>query len=54
MAEDLVLGVCFPKCKKKHSLREFPLDKVEVCGLCELEQEIKDFPSLPKAKEIFQ
>ena len=54
VAEDIVLGVFFPKCRKKHLPRECPLDKVEVCGLCELEHNIKDFPSLPKAKAVFQ
>ena len=52
--EYLVLGVLFPKCRKKHPLREFPLDKVEVCGLCELEQYTKYYPSLLKAKALFQ
>ena len=51
---DLVLGVFFPKCRKKHPLKEFPLDKVEVCGLCEFEHDTKDCPSLPKSKAIFQ
>ena len=54
MAKDPVLGVFFPKCRKKHPRRECPLDKVEVCGLCGLEHEIKDSPSLTKAKEVFQ
>ena len=50
MDEDLVLGVLFPKFTKKHPVREFPLDKVEVCGLCELENDTKGFPSCPKSK----
>ena len=54
VVEDLVLGVFFPKCIKKHTLRECLVDKVEVCGLYDLEHENKHFPSLPKAKEIFQ
>ena len=29
--EDLTLGVLCPRCKKKHPLKEFLLDKVEVC-----------------------
>ena len=53
VAEDLVLGVFCPKCRKKHSLKECPLDKAEVCGLCELEHDTKYFPSLLKAKEVF-
>ena len=53
VAEDLVLGMFFPKCRKKHHLKECPLDKEEVCGLCKLEHDFKDCPSLPKAKEVF-
>ena len=29
--EDLKLDVFFPKCRKKHPMKECPLDKVEVC-----------------------
>ena len=54
VAKDLVLGVFFPKCRKKHPLKECPLDKVEVCGLCELEHDTKYCPSLPKSKVVFQ
>ena len=54
VAEDMVLGLFFPKCRNKHPLREFPLDKVEVCGLCDLDHNTKDCPSLQKVKEIFQ
>ena len=52
--EDMVLGVFFPKCRKMHPLREFLLDKVEVCCLCDLDHDSKYFPSLPKVKEVFQ
>ena len=52
--EHMVLGVFFPKCRKRHPLREFLLDKVEVCGLCDLEHDTKYFPSMPKVKEVFQ
>ena len=54
MVKDLVLGVLFPKCIKKHLSRECPLDKVEVCGLCDLEHDTKYFPSLPNTKVFFQ
>ena len=54
LAKYLVLGVFFLNCIKKHSLREFPLDKVEVFVLCDLEHDTKYFPSLPKVKAVFQ
>ena len=53
MAGDLVLRLFYPKCKKKHPLKECPLDKVGVCGLCQLEHDTKYFPSLMKAKLVF-
>ena len=41
--QDLALGVFCPKCIKKHPLRECPLDKVEVCVLCDLDHDTKEF-----------
>ena len=52
--EDLVVGVFCPKCIKKHPLRECLLEKVEVCGMCDLEHETKYFPLLSKYKSFFQ
>ena len=40
--EDLTLGVFFPRCRKKHPLKECPLDKVEVCQLYELNHDMKE------------
>ena len=54
VAEDMVCGLSLPTCEKKNPLKECPLDKVEVCGLCELEEDTKYCPSLPKAKAVFQ
>ena len=48
--EDLTLGVFFPKCRKNHPLKECPLGKVEVCQLCELNHDTKEFPPLPQVK----
>ena len=50
--EDLTLGVFCPKCRKKHPMKEFPLDKVEVCQLYELNHDTKEFPSLPQVKVV--
>ena len=54
VVEDLALGVFCPRYKKKHPLREFPLDKVEVCHICELDHDTKECPSLPKVKAVLQ
>ena len=29
--DDLTLGIFFPKCRKNHPLKEFALDKIEMC-----------------------
>ena len=54
VVEDLTLGVFFPRCRKRHPLKECPLDKVEVCHLCELNHDTKECPSLPQVKEVLQ
>ena len=43
-----------PRCRKNHPLREYPLDKVEVCQLCELNHDMKECPSLPQVKAVLQ
>ena len=50
--EDLTLGVFCPKCRKKHPLKECPLDKVEVCHLFELNHDTKECSSLPQVKVV--
>ena len=52
VVEDLTLGVLCPKCRKNHPLKECPLDKVEVCQLCKLNHDTKEFHSLPQVKAV--
>ena len=52
--EDLALGVFRPKCRTKQLLRECPLDKVQEGGLCDLDHDTKECPSLLKVKTVFQ
>ena len=54
VVEDLTLGVFYPQCRKNHPLRESPLDKVEVCQMCELNHDMKECPSLPQVKVVLQ
>ena len=49
---ELTLDMFCAKCRNKHPLREFPLDKVEVCGICDLDHNTKDFTSLPRVKAV--
>ena len=50
----LTLVLFCPRCRKKHPLKECPLDKVEVCQLCELNHDTKECPSLPQVKAVLQ
>ena len=50
--EYLTLGVLCARCRKKHPLKECPLEKVEVWQLYELNDETKEFPSLPQVKAV--
>jgi hypothetical protein len=50
----LALSIFCFMCRKKNPLREFPLDHIEVCGICEQNHDNKSFPSLPELKEFYQ
>ena len=32
--EEQTMSIFCPKCRKKHLLRECPLDNIQVCGIC--------------------
>jgi hypothetical protein len=32
--EDATLTIFCPKCRKRHPLKEFPLDNIDLCGIC--------------------
>jgi len=44
--QDQVLSTFCPKCRKKHPLRECPLDNIHVCGLCTKNDAIDDCQKL--------
>ena len=50
------LAIFGPKCRKKHALRECPLDAkvVETCMICSESHETKNYPSIPRLKAVFQ
>ena len=52
--EDQALAIICPKCIKRHPLKSFPLDRVEVCLLCDQEHPTKDCPSLLGLKAIYE
>eukprot|EP00253_Pinus_taeda_P034750 PITA_34750 len=55
-AESEALAIFCSKCRKKHVLRECPLDAkvVETCVICSESHETKDCPSIPGLKAVFQ
>jgi hypothetical protein len=52
--ENPVLSIFCPKCRKRHPLRECPLDNVSVCAICTENHKTEDCPSLPGLQEIFK
>jgi len=50
--ENPVLSIFCPKCRKRHPLREYPLDNIFVCAICTENHKIEDCPSLPGLQEI--
>ena len=50
------LAIFCPKCRKKHALRECPLDAkiIETCMICSESHETKDCPSIPGLQAVFQ
>jgi hypothetical protein len=52
--ENPVLSIFCPKCRKRHPLRECPLDNVPVCAICTENHKTEDCPSLPGLQAIFK
>jgi hypothetical protein len=46
--ENATMCIFFPRCRRKHSSREFPLDNISVCGFCTEDHPTEKFPSLPE------
>jgi len=52
--ENVALSIFYPKCRKKHALRECPLDSIETCVICAENDNTKEFSSIPNIKAVFQ
>jgi len=52
-AEQNLVIFC-PRCRKKHSHKECPLDIVQTCAICIKEHATKNYPSLPGLKAVFK
>ena len=50
------LSIFCPKCRRKHLLREFPLDIKETnkCAICTENHATEKFPSIPGLKAILE
>ena len=48
------LAIFCPRCKKKHSHKECPLDVVQTCAICTKDHLTESCPSLPKLKAIYK
>jgi hypothetical protein len=52
--ENPILSIFCPKCRKRHPLRECPLDNISVCAICTENHKTEDCPSLPGLQAIFK
>jgi hypothetical protein len=52
--ENHVLSIFCSKCRKRHPLRECPLDNVSVCAICAEDHKTEDCPFLPGLQAIFK
>jgi hypothetical protein len=46
--ENATMSIFFPRCRRKHSSRECPLDNISVCGFCTEDHSTEKCPSLPR------
>jgi len=55
-AKNVALSIFCPKCRKKHALRECPLDlkRVETCVICVENHDTKECTSIPGLKSVYQ
>lgn len=54
MELEKTMAIFYPQCRKKHPLKEFPLNTVETFAICEQIHSTRSCSSLPGKKAIFQ
>ena len=52
--ENLVLSIFCSKCRKKHPLKECPLNTVSICGICVEDHTMEDCPLFPGLQAVFK
>ena len=50
----VALFIFFPICRKKHDFHECPLDNFKICEIRAISHTMKDCPSLPGLKAVYQ
>ncbi len=48
------LAIFCPRCRKKHSHKECPLDTVQTCAICTRDHSTENCPSLPGLKVVYK
>jgi hypothetical protein len=51
--ENASMCIFCPRCRRKHSSRECPLDNILVCGFCTEDHPTEQFPSFPSLLSIY-
>lgn len=52
--EDEELTIFCSRCKKRHPLKNCPLNNVSLCSLCAEDHETNNCPSLPRLQAIYK
>ena len=52
--ENVAMIIFCPRCRRKHSSRECPLDNILVCGFCTKDHPTEICPSLPSLLAIYK
>ena len=52
--EDEALAIFCLRCKKKHPIKNCPLNSISVCGVCAEDHTMEDYPSLPGLQAIYK
>ena len=53
--EDIAeLHIFCPKCRKRHPLKECPINIISICALCSDKHPTDNFPSLPELQALYK
>ena len=52
--EDEALAIFCSQCKKKHPIKNYPVNSICVCGVCAEDHTMEDYPSLPGMQAIYK